>query len=267
VNAEELARLASFEEWYWWHRGRRIIVSRILRRYAPPHARILDVGCGTGATTAALSRFGSVSGLDMGLAALRHAHANGLSVARGSAENLPVASGRLDVVVALDVLEHLDDDRRALGEMLRVLRPGGVLLVMVPAYPFLWSSHDEALEHRRRYRRAELRERISAAGFQITRCSYVMGSILPVAIAVRLAERLWRRPGPAQSGYFTLPRPLNDLLAHLVGLGGWLIRFMVLPFGLSIVVVARSPGDGGAGSGADRERPEGSSGVARSASQ
>jgi len=255
VKAEELERLASFEEWYWWHRGRRTIVSRILRRYAPPHARILDVGCGTGATTAALTRFGNVSGLDMGPAALRHAHSHGLPVARGSAENLPVASARLDVVVALDVLEHLDDDRRALGEILRVLRPGGLLLATVPAYPFLWSSHDVALGHRRRYRRAELRERISAAGFEITLCSYLMASILPVAIAVRLAERLWRRQGPAESGYLTLPRPLNDLLAHLVGFGGWLVRFMVLPFGLSIVAVARRPGDGGAGSAADRERP------------
>jgi hypothetical protein len=134
-----------------------------------------------------------------------------------------------------------------------VLRPGGLLLATVPAYPFLWSSHDVALGHRRRYRRAEFRERVSAAGFEITLCSYLMGSILPVAIAVRLAERLWRREGPAQSGYFTLPRPLNDLLAHLVGLGGHLVRFMVLPFGLSIVALARCPGDGGAGSGADRE--------------
>ena len=103
---------------------------------------------------AALRRFGDVSGLDMGLAALRHARARGLAVARGSAENLPVGDAQLDVVVALDVLEHLDDDRRALDEILRVLRPGGVLLATVPAYPFLWSSHDEALGHRRRYRRA-----------------------------------------------------------------------------------------------------------------
>lgn len=241
MKPEELERLASFEEWYWWHRGRRSIVCRILQRYAPPRARILDVGCGTGATTAALCRFGSVSGLDMGQAALRHAHAHGLPVARGSAENLPVGGALLDVVVALDVLEHLDDDRRALAEILRVLRPGGVLLTTVPAYPFLWSSHDEALGHRRRYRRAELRERLSGAGFEITLCSYVMASILPVAIAVRLAERLWKRRGPAESGYLPLPRSLNDLLAHVVGLGGYLVHFMVLPFGLSIVAVARKP--------------------------
>jgi hypothetical protein len=127
-----------------------------------------------------------------------------------------------------------------------VLRPEGVLLATVPAYPFLWSSHDEALDHRRRYRRAELRERLAAAGFDITLCSHVMASILPVVIAVRLSERWWRRGGtPATSGYMTLPRPLNDLLARLVSLGGYLVRFVVLPFGLSIVAVARKPAASG----------------------
>lgn len=255
MKTEELERLASFEQWYWWHRGRRSIVCRILQRYAPPHARILDVGCGTGATTAALGRFGSVRGLDLGLAALRHAHAHGLPVARGSADQLPVGDAMLDVVVALDVLEHLDDDRRALDEILRVLRPGGMLLATVPAYPFLWSSHDEALGHRRRYRRAELRARVAAAGFEITLCSYVMASILPVAIAVRLGQRFWGRQERAESGYLTVPRSLNNLLAHVVGLGGYLVPIMPLPFGLSVVAVARRPGGTSAGSGADRQPP------------
>jgi SAM-dependent methyltransferase len=255
VKEEELERLASFEEWYWWHRGRRTMVCRILERYAPPQARILDVGCGTGATTAALLRFGDVSGFDMGLAGLRHAQARGLPVARGSAENLPAGDASFDVVVALDVLEHLDDDRRALAEILRVLRPGGILLATVPAYAFLWSSHDEALGHRRRYVRKQLRDRITGAGFEIVLCSYVMAAILPIAIVVRLAERWWPRQGPRESGYFLLPRPLNALLAHVAGLGGWLVRILVLPFGLSIVAVASRPGDSAGGSGADRKRP------------
>jgi SAM-dependent methyltransferase len=241
VESGELERMAGFEDWYWWHRGRRTIVRRILRRHASPGSRILDVGCGTGATTASLSAFGDVIGLDLGPAALRHARARGLPVARGSAERLPVRAASLDVVVALDVLEHLDDDRRALDEMLRVLRPGGLLLATVPAYAFLWSGHDDAIGHRRRYVRRQLRERVAGAGFEIALCSYIMGSILPIAVVVRLAERLLGRRGPARADYPTLPRPLNSALAHIVGLGGLLVPVVTLPFGLSIIVVGRRP--------------------------
>jgi SAM-dependent methyltransferase len=244
VETQELERLAGFEEWYWWHRGRQSIVRRLLRRYARKPSRILDVGCGTGATSELLRECGSVCGFDAHPAALRLARRRGLPVARASAERIPVRDAALDVVVALDVLEHLDDDRRALAEILRVLRPGGLLIATVPAYPFLWSSHDEALGHRRRYRRGELRERVAAAGFETLLCSYLMASILPAAIAVRLAERVWRRSGPARSGYVALPRFANALLAGIVGLGGHLATVAPLPFGLSIVAVARRAGAG-----------------------
>jgi len=241
VESGELERMASHEEWYWWHVARRTIVSRILRRYAKPRSRILDLGCGTGGNAATLAAFGRVSGIDLGPAALRHAHAHGLAVARGSAERTPVRTQALDVVVALDVLEHLEDDRAALSEVLRVLRPGGILLATVPAYTFLWSSHDEALGHRRRYLRRELRERVVAAGFEIELCSYIMGSVLPVAVVLRLAERLRRRRVPPRSSYPALPRTLNGLLARVAALGGQLAPIAPLPFGLSIMIVARRP--------------------------
>ena len=249
MESDELERMARFEDWYWWHTARRTIVRRILRRFAPPRARILDLGCGTGATTASLAEFGAVCGIDMGPAALKHASARGLAVARGSAEHVPLRASALDVVVALDVLEHLDDDRRALREILRVLRPGGILLATVPAYTFLWSSHDDAIGHRRRYVRSELRERVAAAGFEIPLCSYIMGSVLPIAVVVRLAERLRPRRGPPQSSYPELPRAVNAVLARVAALGGQLAPIVPLPFGLSIMIVARrpaaAPGSGG----------------------
>jgi SAM-dependent methyltransferase len=242
MDTREYTRLAEHEEWYWWHRAREMIVHRVLRRHAPAAARILDVGCGTGATTASLRPFGSVLGLDIGREALIRASERNLPVARSSAVRLPVRPGAFDVVVALDVLEHLDDDLAAAREIRLALAPGGLLLATVPAYPFLWSSHDIALGHRRRYARRQLLKVLESAGFEVELCSYVMSAILPAAMAVRLAERLRPRADrPAESGYLPVPPLLNSLLTHLVGLDGYLVRWVKLPFGLSVLALARRP--------------------------
>ncbi len=242
MDAHEHERLAGFEEWYWWHRGRQSIVRRLLSRYAPPGARILDVGCGTGATTLGLRRSGPVFGVDVGRQALQIAHARGLSVVQGSAARLPARPGAFDLVLALDVLEHLDDDVAAAREMRAALRPGGCLLATVPAYPFLWSGHDEALGHRRRYVRRELVAVLERAGFETLLCSYAMGSILPAAVVVRLYERwLRRRPARRESGYVVVPAPLNALLAWITSAESFLLPWTPLPFGLSIAAVARRP--------------------------
>jgi SAM-dependent methyltransferase len=240
MDAHEHERLAHFEEWYWWHRGRQASVERIIAPSLAPGARILDVGCGTGATTRALCRFGPVVGLDIGPEALRRARARGLAVARASAARLPVRPASFDLVVALDVLEHLDDDVAAAREMLAALRPRGRLLVTVPAYPFLWSGHDEALGHRRRYRRRGLVAVLERAGFEIELATYLMASILPAAIVVRLWER-WLRRAPArrESGYVVVPRALNELLAAWTRAGSATLPWLRMPFGLSIAALAR----------------------------
>lgn len=242
MDAQEHDRLAHFEEWYWWHRGRQAIVQRLVGRYAPLPARILDVGCGTGATTLGLRRFGPVVGMDIGRRALEVAGRRGLAVAQASAARLPARSGAFDLVVALDVLEHLEDDVAAAREMWAALRPGGLLVATVPAYPFLWSGHDEALGHRRRYLRRELVATLERAGLEVVLCSYVMASILPAAVVVRLYER-WGRRGPArrESGYIPVPAPLNALLAWITSAGSLLLPWIRLPFGLSLAAVARRP--------------------------
>lgn len=242
VDAAELERLAEHEEWYWWHRGRERIVHRVLERWAPPQPRILDVGCGTGHTTASLRRFGPVIGVDPGPEALRRARQRKLEVARASAAPLPVRADCFDVVVALDVLEHLDDDLAAAREIRAALAPGGILVATVPAYAFLWSGHDVALGHKRRYRRGPLAAVLRRAGFEIERCSYVMSAILPAAALVRLAGRLRpRRAAAEKSGYLPVPRFANELLTRVVGFEGRLVRHLVLPFGLSVLAVARRP--------------------------
>lgn len=242
MDPREHDRLAHFEEWYWWHRGRKAVVQRLLERHSPPAARILDVGCGTGATTLALRRFGTVVGMDLGARALEVARERGIAVARASAARLPALPEAFDLVVALDVLEHLEDDVAAAREMRAALRPGGLLLATVPAWPFLWSGHDEALGHRRRYRRRQLLAALERAGFEVVLCSYVMASILPAAMVVRLAERRMRRGSPRrESGYVAVPAPLNRLLAWITSAESRLLPWIRLPFGLSLAVVARRP--------------------------
>ncbi len=249
MRATEIQRLAEFEEWYWWHRARQAIVRGVLNRYVSGTGnRILDVGCGAGATSLVLNDFGEVFGVDAGVLATRAARDRGLQVANMDATRLAVRDGAFDLVVALDVIEHLDNDFEAARELLRALRPGGTLLVTVPAYQSLWSSHDVALGHRRRYRRRALRRLFAAAGFESTTCSYVMSAALPPAALVRLAERLpLRRNGSApsesesRSGYVPLPGFANELLSRVVGLDGHLVGRVPVPFGLSVVGVARKP--------------------------
>ena len=245
MRAEEIERLHRFEETYWWHRAKTTIARRVLRRHVRPGGRVLDVGCGTGATTQMLAEFGDVLGVDLMRDAATHVHGRGIAVCESAMPQLALRDQAFDLAVALDVLEHLGDDAVGAAELFRVLKPGGVLLVTVPAYQFLWSQHDEALGHHRRYLRGAVRRLLLDAGFELPLCSYVMSTVLPAAIAVRLAERILPRraqdtEGP-HSGYIELPGVLNSALAHLVGLGGHLIGRAPVPFGLSIMAVARRP--------------------------
>lgn len=246
MNAAEIDRLSQFEEWYWWHRARTSIVTAVLRQHAPrQNNHILDVGCGAGNTSLALREFGTVFGVDASCEAAATAHRRGLSAASMDATRLALRDDGFDIAVALDVLEHLDDDACAARELHRVLRPGGLLLVTVPAYQWLWSSHDVALHHRRRYRREDVSTVLERAGFRLEFASYAMSLALPPAAAVRLLERL--RPKPAavsesQSGYVPVPPLLNAALSWLVALDRHVIGRLPIPGGLSVIAVARKAG-------------------------
>lgn len=243
MRRAELARMFELEDSYWWFVARRHLVHDLLVRYRPRRGglRVVDVGCGTGATLSVLGRFGAITGIDRSADALHYSMLRGPhELVRGRAEELPVRDGSADIVTALDVLEHIGDDARAAAEFARVLRPGGVLLVTVPAGPALWSEHDEALDHLRRYRAARLRRLLVQAGLEVERLSPVICALLLPVAALRLMQRFGRRKkGRPRTAFIVPPRPVNWLLTVLLLLETrWLVRFD-LPAGVSLMAVAR----------------------------
>lgn len=183
--------LYALEDRHWWFRGRREIVWAMLRRAGLPDApRILDAGCGTGRNLVEYGRLGLAEGVDVSPEAVDFCRLRGLEhVQRAALEELPFEAGRFDLVIATDVIEHLDDDRTALTELRRVTAPGGRLVVTVPAYMWLWSRHDDSLHHKRRYTTGRLRGRMTAAGWEPQLATYFFTALLPGVALVRALRR------------------------------------------------------------------------------
>jgi SAM-dependent methyltransferase len=229
---------------HWWFVGRRKLFLRLLEREYPPAARpidVLDFGCGTGAFLEHLERFGAVSAVDSDPSAVAFCHTRGRSevklVPPGTA--LPYRDDSFDLVTTLDVIEHVDDDVAALAELRRVLRPGGRLLVAVPAFMFLWGKQDEVSHHRRRYTAPTLRCALAAAGFAVDRTSYFNTILFPPVAAVRLGRRLLRRQSARQSDFELGPAALNRALGAVFGAEAGLVARRDLPFGVSLLALAR----------------------------
>jgi SAM-dependent methyltransferase len=193
-----------------------------------------------------LAAYGDAQGIDVDEEAVGYCHDRGLlEVSQGEATKLPFAESTFDLVTVLDVIEHLDDDVSALREMRRVLAPGGHILVTVPAHRFMWGDQDEVNMHKRRYVAAELRDRLTASGFEVLRVSYMNALLFPPIAIIRLLRRLQRRLRPAteqRSDFrFRTPGPLNVLLARVFGAEAPIVRRMNIPFGVSILALARKP--------------------------
>ncbi len=230
---------------HWWFAGRRRILESFVKEIianlnvegrAP---QILDVGCGTGANLEMLAQFGDAEGVDVSEDALAFCRARGLTrVSHGAAERLPYADASFDLVTALDVVEHLDDDAGGLREMRRVLRPRGRALLFVPAFMWLWGVQDDVSHHRRRYTLPQLTKRVRAAGFAVERATYANLTFFAPILAGRL---LMRATGarPASENNINVSA-LNGVLGHIFGAERfWLSRRLNFPFGVSAVCVAR----------------------------
>jgi SAM-dependent methyltransferase len=244
MNPEEYERMYRAEQGHWWYVGMRAIcfamLDASLEKGAPDGLLILDAGCGTGANLVQLQARGRAFGVDLSPEALRLCLTRGVTVARAGLLQLPFADARFDCVTSFDVLYHrgVADDLAAAREMARVLRPGGRLLVRVPALRALWGAHDVAVHTRHRYTRSELRRLLRLAGLMPERATYANTLLLPLVALRRALDRLTGRQG---SDLMPLPGPLERTLGRILGMEARLLRRVSLPIGASLVALAHKP--------------------------
>src|SRR6266702_2469703 len=240
MSPDAYLQVAETEAEHWWFRGRRDVLRSILRRLALlSRARVLEVGSGTGGNLDMLAEFGSVSGIEMDeTARMLTAKSTGerFDIRAGRCpDDLPFHGERFDLVCFFDCLEHIADDVGSLKRVREVLTAGGKVVVTVPAYQWLWSAHDVHLHHHRRYSRATLAACADEAGYRIERITYFNTLLLPLAIAVRFVDRLFRRGG--SSGDSTPASALNALLYRIFSAERHWVSHGALPCGVSLLAV------------------------------
>ncbi|TWG96935.1 Methylase involved in ubiquinone/menaquinone biosynthesis [Nocardioides sp. J9] len=232
MDAEEIERSAALERRHWWYAARRALVRRAVRPWTP--GRAVDVGCGMGGNTVVLRELGwQAVGVEYTATGARIAASRGIPVVRGDGRRLPIADESVDLVMSTDAWEHIDDDVAVAAETFRVLRPGGRALVAVPAGMALWSGHDVALGHVRRYERDQLAELVRGAGL-------VIDDLYSWNVLLRPVVRARRRGKEAPQSEMEAVHPvLNAGLRVAVGMER-VLPLKRLP-GVSLVVVAHKP--------------------------
>lgn len=250
MEAEAYDKTDELENRYWWYLGRRYVFDKLLDRYfdaglpagqADRQKKIVDVGCGTGGNMKVLKKYGAVLGLDIEPRALAYCQSKGLDNVRLMqgfyATGLEDAA--VDLVTLFDVLEHFEDDGKALREINRILKPGGMTLINVPAFNMLWSELDEELHHFRRYTRAELKRKLELTGFSIVKASYIFFFVFPLIVLYRMVGRFQEKRFHPQFSYVEFPSLVTWLLTTLSKLEAVLLKFIRFPVGSSVLVLAR----------------------------
>lgn len=245
---------------HWWFVGRRAILDSFLQgivkrlesslqathgeepaKAGTPNLRILDVGCGTGANIEMLSAYGEAEGVDVSDDALEFCRKKGLKVQKGLAESLPYPDEAFDLTTALDVVEHLDDDIEGLKEMFRVTKKGGYSLIFVPAFMWLWGVQDDISNHRIRYTKQQIVDRLKAAGYEVERATYANWTFFAPILGGRMAMKLTGIKPESENNINV--SALNGIFGKLFASERFWLRNFNFPFGVSIVVVARRPAD------------------------
>ena len=235
MEEELYQQFYEIENTHWWFAARRRILVRYLLHHATTSRRLklLDVGCGTGAILAEVSRYFDAYGMDASPLAIEFCRKRGLSkLFVGNLDAFP-GTERFDIITLLDVIEHIDDDGDALRQAYGRLNEEGAILVTVPAYQWLWSSHDVVNHHKRRYTRTTLARVVSGAGFRIHHLTYFNTLLFPVALLRRVFARASDKQ---QADDFRVPaRPVNTALSGIFGVEQYALLHTTLPFGLSLL--------------------------------
>jgi SAM-dependent methyltransferase len=239
MQEEAYLKITELQATHWWFVGARHIYRALLetgRGKAANTIRLIDIGCGTGGNLELLSEYGPVAAMDISLQALLEIKIRPvLGLVQASSDALPFAENSFDVANLLGVIEHLDDDLAALREAGRVCSQGGFITLLTSAFPILWSHHDVANRHRRRYRLGQLEDRLRKAGLAPRILTYQNFFVFPPTLIVRLLQQLHPKPPGIDVG--RPPKLLNSVLIGLARLEAFLIRKVRLPFGVDLVAL------------------------------
>ncbi len=245
MKTTEYQRMSQMEDNYWWHVGRKSILSHQLKTLSKGQGRpsVLNVGCGTGGLIPLIEQYGDSTNIDMSDEALAICRKKGFKrLSKVLGTKLPYKDNQFDIVMATDVLEHIEDDDSALKEWSRVIKPGGHLILTVPAYQWLWSEHDESLHHFRRYTASLVHKKLNVAGLHVTKKSYMIVFSFPLIVGYRLVSTILPRSDKKKAAsYIILPTPINRLFIIFLQIEARMLKYINFPFGTSVYAVARKP--------------------------
>lgn len=222
-----------FDREYWWAQGRKELIIYLLTKHLKNlgNKKILDLGCGSGALIEELRKLGAKEyGIDHSVQSIKYCSSLGLNVKKADVTGLPYKNNYFDAVVAIDSLEHVDNEDKVIKEAKRVLKRRGKLLVIVPAFQRLWSSRDKRLGHKRRYIDKQLIDLANRGGFKVLRTSYFVTFFFPAYLFIRSWEN---------TDLMLTPKLLNIFFLTLLRFENLVLKYFNLPFGVSVFLLAQ----------------------------